>query len=727
MSVPEPELQTSRVARFAAPLTFVAALALALVRLAFNPGFYFADDTQFGTAGILRHLGQMVANGQLQILNPHAWQAGNYLAEGQWGLLNPFDLAIAWGSLAVDDVAMYITIVKVVVLGLFALGTYLLARTFQASALWAAVLGVAASAAGFTVYMDSPSWISGLFNVAAFSFTWWGLRRIEQGRGPLAFLLSAYLLVTFGYVFGVMMLVIVLLISLVQHAIARAWPTFWRVLLAALFAGLLTITIYLPGVLTAPVTERGTTSILQQWFLNADLSDFGAAITPTGTASIGSWYGSVTSAPMMYIWWALPFALLAPAALRMSWRKLLQPLVFAAVVATIVLGPSQIGPIRWPVRLMPYVVVGVCVVVAVLLTVGLPKLVTKRGAYLAVVAALLCTWLAWTQTPTSKWLVAVSAVLLLVTAAMAWWALRAAGLPAPRQKVHTKAMAVIVGAMTAVLVALQMLAFPATPLPTFAVPHSAAQLSSVLDSGVDDGLTVGDVYADAGASTMYQQRLAANLWYFSGTQVSNLYTVLPYSNYVNDLCMDLRGSTCTSALGTLLSTDQTTGMTVSDLLGVNTIVTIPSSFTGGVPATPTGWTLASSKQYATTFTRNVPVPTAGSLAWSGPGTSVQVVSQSDTAVTVRVGAVGSDARLVFRRLAWPGYSVSGAELASPVRGYLLTVNLASAKPGDVVTVTFRPPGFGIELVSFALAAGILLGWPISRFMLRRRRSGDARD
>ena len=113
---------------------------------------------------------------------------------------------------------------------------------------------------------------------------------------------------------------------------------------------------------------------------------------------------------------------------------------------------------------------------------------------------------------------------------------------------------------------------------------------------------------------------------------------------------------------------------------------------------------------------------AGGVTWTGDGTRVDTVAQSDTSVTLRVEEVGSDPRVTLSRLEWPGYQVDGAALADPVRGYLLTVDLTEARPGDLVTVTFRPPGFAVEVAAAILAGLLLIGWPVARLMERRRLS-----
>ena len=245
-------------------------------------------------------------------------------------------------------------------------------------------------------------------------------------------------------------------------------------------------------------------------------------------------------------------------------------------------------------------------------------------------------------------------------------------------------------------------------------------MEDVLADGVDDGFVVGDAYDGIFNPDTFDDRLVGNLWYYSPTAVSNVYTVLPFTTFASDLCIDLRGATCAGAIETLESVDDVTGSTVSSLLGVNTIIAVKASYPSGPPALGAGWTLSSEGGSAWTFTRDEPVETAGGLAATSKGTVATVLQQSDTSVSVRIDEVGDDAALVFSRLAFPGYSVDGGSITEPTRGYLLTVDVSDKQPGDVVTIAFRPPGWVLESAAFVTALLLAIAWPAWSVVLRLR-------
>lgn len=710
--------------RRAVPLAIalVATVVVALGRLVVTPSFYFADDTQTGTAGQWWQLGEALLSGRLPILDVHAWTAGNYLAEGQWGTFNP----VIWGFAVLtrlgENPMVTITVVKIAALAVMTAGVYLLTRSFGGSRAWAAAAGVLVPLGGFTVYFDAPSWTTGLLASAVFPWVWWGLRRlVEDGRGPLAFLIPTFVLVTFGYVFGVIMLVLLLGETLVRAIVARDRRRIFTTLGAGAFGALLTVAVYLPGVLTAPVTVRGSTSIVNSGFLNADLTDTLSASTATVTGSIGAWWGEATTAPIMYALWALPaLAFFAPS--RTVLRRLVPLAIVGAVTLLVVTGPDQIGPIRWPVRFMPYLVLVVVVAFAVIAAEGRRARSPRRAAVLAGVILAGLSWFSAVNTPWEWRQVAISAFVQAVGLGALWLLIFRSRRP---HRVVGGATAFVTGAVGAVLVIPQLFFFPASPLPQLGVVTDTNAMAQVPGDVQDDAIVVGDIYRGWKTASTFDERLVANQWYFSDTTVSSLYTVLPHRAYVEDLCADLRGATCPDALDTLTGLDPTTGLDVAQLLGVNTIVVMKASFPDGLPDLAEGWQVAADGELTWVLSREDAVDPAGGVAWTGDGTRVTETSRADTSITLRVDEVGDDPSVVLSRLAWPGYTVSGAEMADSLRGYLLTLDLSDAAAGDVIVVSFHPPGWTLEITCLVIAVLGLVAWPIVHAVRQRRRGTTA--
>src|SRR5690606_29407290 len=131
------------------------------------------------------------------------------------------------------------------------------------------------------------------------------------------------------------------------------------------FSGLLTVAVYLPGLLTGGVTTRTGVGVYNDEFLNMDLSDLVTAALPNALSTVHGWWGQISPAPIQYLGWFLPLLIVLVPRTRAGWRQIAVPLVILLVTMGMALGPSNMGPLRWPIRMLPYVGVALGVIFAV--------------------------------------------------------------------------------------------------------------------------------------------------------------------------------------------------------------------------------------------------------------------------------------------------------------------------------------------------------------------------
>jgi hypothetical protein len=705
----------------AAALTVLASLLALLVT---NHRYFWYGDTPAACYGWWYHLGDLVRHGhctgwraqhgQWGPLDPHAWRSGNLAAEGQWGLWSPLSIGIGlvatvWGNmLALTDV---VTIALSLV---GSLGAFRLVRSYDAPPAAAYVAAVLVPMGGMTQYLDLPSWVAAETIWALLPWVWWALRRtMRHAANPLPALVLGYLLVSVGYVFGTIMLVLVIVACLVDAWLSRDRPALRRTLVAGLLLGLVAVTVYLPGVLTASVSDRST-----------GVAGFGGKLTTDPLALLA---GALPTAvvpqttehllPYAYLAWLLPAAVwIEWRRARREWRPLGGLLVFTVVTLFVVDGPSQLGPLRWPLRLAPFLVLALVVLLVVAWSrFGLARPSGRRLglslAWVAVAGALSVL------RASSEWAAALSAVLLVVAAlTLLWWLVRGD---------RRAWIAPVVGVMTLAAFGVQHAFYPTPPSPQRNAPTELSAYRGLYPSASGDLLQVGATdmlnRSDPAAA---RQLPIGSAWYLTGLTSQNTYTAVSHRVYKDRYCVYYQGDTCPALLDTLFSAEPTTGQRRVDLLGVSSLLLVRQSLPASrLPHPPAGWRIAERTPYAVLWTRRTPVPGAGSVAWTSPGTSVLSVDAAATGTSFRVQQVPpSGGTVVLRLLDWPGYTTSAGSFVKPVDGYLLTVHVPATAVGSTVHVGFHPPGWTVELVAWVLALVLGAGWSLLAAVRRSRRA-----
>ena len=716
-------------------LVVVAVLAGASIPLFFDPGFYYVDDSQSGAFGQWYEIGRRVLDLDWSLINPRVWQSGNYLAEGAWGILSPVLWVVGIGAHLTGSALIFSTVIKMLCLVLGAVGVYALARNFGALRQWAALVAVAAPLAGFTLYMDAPSWANGLMAWSFLPLTWVLARRaVLQAKSPVLPILSAIALVGIGYAHATIFLAITLGGLIVEAFLSKHRPSIVRSFALATAAGSFAVIVHLPGLLTAPVTGR-TSGVANTDLLTVNLSGLFASSTPVGTPGILFFSAQFPYAPLLYIAWFLPLlAFVDLSRLRELLRRRLSIVIVLVAALVGVLLPSDFGPLRFPVRMMPYLTLAVLLLVAVGLSHARPVVLGRNRFLLAGGLVLLGAGLTYSAGPQYVKVLAVVTVLILVAIWLSYRILGDHPLPLLGREsagwLAGKGVATVAGAaiaLTVLLLVPQHISSPTSPLPDYSVPNDVSDYQQQLENAVGDVIVVGGV-DDVNASGAWDETLVGNLWYVTEENVQNAYSAVYYTPYNSLTCMQYNGSTCGALYDRLFTTMPDTDKTVVDLMGISSIQAVkdvvPKRDWSVVPA---GWHIAEDTDQTRLIVRDEPVAGAGSVVWASDGTEVTVLSEDAMGVTFRVDAIGADGgQVALSRIPWPGYQVTGGTVsAEPVDTFLLGVDIDAAELGETVTVSFYAPGYPLQLAAAGLLLLLLVGWPIVR-LIGRRRDGDGR-
>lgn len=696
----------------AALATVLVACGLLLLR---DGRYFFYGDTQSAYYGWWYHLGEEVRAGRWPVLDPHAWRAGNIVAEGQWGLFSPLSIGVGLLATLTGNVLALATAVKIALVCAGSLGMFLLARSYAVPPALAYLAAVAAPAGGMTRYLDMPSWAAGLTIWALFPWVWWSLRRVN--RSPLAVLAAlvlAYLLVAVGYVYGTIMLIVVLVANLVDARVAGDRESFRRVLGVGVVSGLVALAVYLPGVLSAAASGRDSAFGGFGGKFSTDPVAMFTSVVPTASVH-GT---SLHLLPYAYLAWFLPVLLWVDLdRVRRHWRGYAGLLLVTLVTLLVVDGPARFGPLRWPLRLQTFLVHAVVLVVVVALAHFTVRHVSRRRLALSLAWVVVAGAVAVVRAPEVTGGHVVSVGLVGGALVVLWWL--------ARRSRSWVAFGAFAGVVTLLAGAWQHAAYPEPPSPERNLPAARADYERPLAGAAGDVMVVGDpeaVLRDDPAATA--ELLVGSAWYLTGHRVQNTYTAVSHGEYRDRFCVNYLGNTCPELLDTLFAAEPSTGEQRVDLLGVSTLLLVRADLPAQrLESPPPGWHVADTGRWTVTWVRDEPVAGAGEPVWSTPGAVVTPLSSDGGTTTFRVEDLpAAGGRVVLSTLAWPGFRTDVGEVTDPVEGYLLTVDLPEDARGRVVTVRYAPPLWPVVLGAWWLAVAATVAWPLL-LVLRQRRGG----
>ena len=306
------------------------------------------------TVGTWWTLGSRVRAGDFSYLDLTTWTSGNVLVEGQWGVFNPVVFYISVGATFVSDLVLYALAVKLAFLCFAGCGMYFLAKELGSGRRTAVIVGCLLPLTGFTTYMDAASWTTGLMAFSAFPWLWLSLVKLRRGAwGLLPAAGFVAFIITIGYFHPALMAGLLVGAFLLVALWERDWAQVVNMVIVGAVLVLLFIPVFAPALLTADVTNRGSNAISSTGFWGPDASDLLTAGSIAPGAEIPNWRGATIPVPIFYVAWFLP-VLAAGITRRFKGRNVAVAAVFGLFVLVLLVGPTEVGPLRFPARLLPY-------------------------------------------------------------------------------------------------------------------------------------------------------------------------------------------------------------------------------------------------------------------------------------------------------------------------------------------------------------------------------------
>lgn len=703
----------------------------AMLPLIRNHIFYFWDDT--AGAGLPNWLvmARSVSNGDLPLLNLEMWRGGNFAGEGVGGVWNPVILLAAFGTYAIDNMAISIAIAKTAFMLVMAGGCYLLARNYGVRPTLAATFGAMLPLSGYSLFVDSTAWLNGLILTALTPWLWWtGRRALHNGGSLIWVVVAGYLCCSLGNPYGLLSTGLVFLGLFVEAWLTGRTTRIPGLLLSGVAVLLLNVLIYLPLLNTTSVGYRAGSYTFNNEFLSPGLSDVGLMSTPSAQPYITTFGLPFMTVPGMYLaWFVLPLLpWLRWRAFAQLWRTRVSALVFGGAFLLLMLGPSNIWMFRWPLRLVDFVWLAAGLLFVILADSGLRRDHVRRRAAATGAIILVGAYLAWSDMPSTseRHLLSVVLVGALVFLLVKFDVIS-------RRGYATMAVG------TLVVLALQAVAwFPGFyNVAVYQFPNSRAELAARFSKYEGNVVQIADLGTldaeDRVPDRAYKDMLFGNMYAVAGVESTTAYSGIGFTKFDSLTCTQYQGSiTCPEVWDRLWRAPKGYDEPLADLLRVRTVVVQNKLLDLRDESAPVGWRRAREDEdsgLATVWERVDPLPRPDGRVTAARNVDVvadQRVGSVDERITVR--GVESGAMLTFARLNWPGYTATIDGEALPIHtgpAGLVQVELPQGTRDGDVQLSFTPPGMPTAIVAYGLGVVLTAGLGIVPWVRRRSRRTTA--
>jgi hypothetical protein len=681
-------------------------LAIAIIPYLFNHRFYFNDDEQNAAYPYFYEIGRQLHAHHLPYLTLATFNGGNLILDWEAALLNPITLLCYWLFYFARDLTTAGLLFCGFYIVLTALAAYSLGRSFHLSRALSLVAATVIVTDNFAMYFHADSWTSGLTCQCWLLWTWGSLQRYRSSGSTTSlafFVIFAYLTVTSGWPHGDLMLACLIIGYAVELVMAKAgFARLNGLILASVSALLLTLPTLLPAILSFAWTNR-VNAIYSNGFFMPNLGDvlnFSSFFHPL---HVQTWSGNIVFLPFCYVAWFIWvfIPLFRWEIIKSSLAEHVALLAFTAFGLLMLFGPGQFGPIRLPLRFIPFVHVGF--IFTFLLVLNQPEAIalTPRRVLGSATAILLSYLSSISSQPGAfyRQLFGFTACIIF-----AWLAIKMAHLRRPLLLSFILACGMFTGFV------LTHLIFPTNELLPDLMSRSFATTEKSPANRPFDGysLCLGgrSILLDKSpdiffaAQGIYKQQYTINGETSLGHRVFD-------RRFHNSIWTNIEGA---EGISTLFVHEHETGSRVIDLMRVNSLLVANGNVAKlTLPLLSNDWRETRSSLLSSSFERIHPNLQPTTLSWSSPG--IQVVPEAPPTgekETLQVKAGRQGGFLVFARLYWPGYhaELDGRPLAvDPLAGLFVRVTLPPDNQGRFI-LTFVPPGIRFGYAGACL--GILL-------------------
>jgi hypothetical protein len=593
------------------------------------------------------------------------------------------------------------------------LGIHALATRLGASTMWSILAGVSYPLSPFLLYWLAASWVNGAVGFAALPWALFFLAARRPSRlNAMGLAFATYIVGVSGWIHAI----IPLTIFGAARVMAPDREIEFRdrlVFALSLASGALLAS---PQLLTTVAAVQGSmraSNISNNGTAVGSLQGITTSFWPT-FAQPAYWFDRIVWPPPAYYsaWFVLPAALLVRNRSREILRTygwLLLP-AFFVLIAT--LGPSQLGPSRWPIRYLPGAWAALIPIAAAILSRYRTSddLIPRRwiAAFLGLAALL-----SWQQQPDRM-------PLLLFLGLLLWGMSVLASQGISLATSRHKSIALLTG--TLLIHGWMAADYPINSM--FEDYMGPSRRSEIRRIGIENPASLVQIYRHSSAGEMRGKNAddasgeftpwntisrtkeeadylpSGNMGLWRRERMLNGYTPIEMMNLKLMTCgQSIFGWTCDGPAPTLLAQERQTGRRFIDLMRIDAVVVstrMPKSLSDFT--TLEGWSQEPFSTFATVFRRDESKSyghsTLSYLPPSASFVSAAIVTDDHERVVVERERGFAGGPLVFARAYYPGHVVSIDGQPAPIQrlgGILIAAQLPAGEGPVTVDIRYQLP------------------------------------
>ena len=338
--------------------TVVVTVASVLMMYVRNQRFFYRDDVEHQHMGVftaLHHNGYGInALGGFH----KSWFLSLITGEIQFGVFNPVSRVRDWIAASGDNLARSAMLIALMYLVLAAIGAYVAARALAISPSMSVAASLFCTFNVHLLYWDAGSWTPALIGFSWFTWfvasVWWTRRSIRFAPFiPIA----GYLLVSAGWPHAMIAGGVVALAVGLEQLFTRKWHTREALIYSAacVTTALVSSPVWVSAQVFAGWAARAPHGLFNDGFLTHQLDALILSFSPFVQPYVDGFAGQgFMFEPITYITWILPLAVYWVVTSHTVRRLVRVDAFVAGVVSVGMLGPSILGPTRWPFRFQPF-------------------------------------------------------------------------------------------------------------------------------------------------------------------------------------------------------------------------------------------------------------------------------------------------------------------------------------------------------------------------------------